>query len=226
MVTFSFLFPEVVLRTRSPYNHDICVVRQWSGYKLLVNGSPQSGPYIRMLWNRALRKFKLDSFQNVSKVLVLGVGGGTVIELLTQRFLYAVITAVDIDPTMIEIAKKYFGIDKHTNARLVRADANAFVKHSAKKGTVFDLIVVDLFIGPKIPEFVSSPLFLTNLHAIIKSDGHCCINYLRERQYQEKSDELRVRLSAVWKDVWDMKLYNNRFFFVGTRFADAPARRA
>lgn len=214
MVTFSFLFPEVVLRTRSPYNHDICVVRQWSGYKLLVNGSPQSGSYIRMLWNRALRKFRIDRLQNVMTVLVLGVGGGTVIELLVKSFPRAVITAVDIDPTMIVIAKKYFGIDKYPNVRLKCDDANRFVEHSTKKGTAFDLIVVDLFIGPKIPEFVSSTPFLKNLHAIVRPGGHLVINYLRELEYQAKSEELRLRLSTIWKNVVDVKFYNNRFFFL------------
>lgn len=216
MGLFSFLLPKVVLRTMSPYNHDICVVRQWSGYKLLVNGSPQSGSYIRMLWSRVLRKFKIDSLQNIRTILVLGVGGGTVIELLAKRFPNAIITAVDIDSTMIMIAKKFFGIHKHPNIRLVRADANTFVNQSGKKGELFDIVVVDLFIGPKIPEFVSSTPFLKNLHAIVRPGGCLVINYLRELEYQAKSDELRVRLSAVWKHVGDMKLYNNRFFFAGT----------
>ena len=213
MSFLAFLFPRTVLRTSSHNNQDIRIIGGLGGPRLFVNGSWQSGPYIRKLWSRALRRFTFDSFQNVSKILVLGVGGGTVIELLTKRFPYAVITAVDIDPTMIEIAKKYFGIDKHTNVRLERDDANRFVAHSAKKGPMYDLIVVDLFIGPKIPDFVSSTPFLKNLYAIVKPGGHLVINYLRELEYQRKSDELRDRLSAVWEHVGDMKLYNNRFFF-------------
>lgn len=214
MSFLSSLLPRVVLNTSSRYNSDIRLIREWRGYKLLVRSSPQSGVYIRTLWSRALRKFRIDRLQNVDAVLVLGVGGGTVIELLIKRFPHAVITAVDIDPMMIEIAQKYFGIDKYTNARLVRGDANAFVKHSVKKATVFDLIVVDLFIGPKIPEFVSSIQFLQNLHAIVRPGGHLVINYLRELEYQAKSDELRARLGGLWGNVEDMKLYNNRFFFI------------
>lgn len=216
MSFFSSLLPRVVLNTSSQYNSNIRLIREWGGHKLLVHGSPQSGSYIRMLWSRALRKFRIDTFQNVSKILVLGVGGGTLIELLTKRFPYAVITAVDIDPTMIAIAKKYFGIDTYTNVRLECGDANRFVAHSAKKGPMYDLIVVDLFIGATIPEFVSSIPFLKNLHAIVRPGGYLVINYLRELEYQRKSDALSVCLSAVWKYVGDLKLYNNRFFFVHT----------
>ncbi|MEK9143381.1 MAG: class I SAM-dependent methyltransferase [Patescibacteria group bacterium] len=215
MSFLSSLLPRVVLNTSSRYNSDIRLIRAWGEYKLLVHGSPQSGSYIRMLWRRALQKIKTDELHTITTILVLGVGGGTVIELLIKRFPHAVIIAVDIDPTMMAIAKKYFGIDMYTNVRLECGDANRFVEHSAKKGMVFDLIVVDLFIGATIPEFVSSIPFLKNLHAIVRPGGHLVINYLRELEYQAKSDELCVCLSAIWKHTGDMKLYNNRFFFAG-----------
>lgn len=204
------------LKTSSSYNQDIRVFGGLWGPRLFVNGSWQSGPYIRKLWNHAFRKFKIDALKNIHTILVLGVGGGTVIELLAKRFPHASITAVDIDSQMLDIATKYFGIDKYPNVRLACDDANRFVEHLAKKRTAFDLIVVDLFTGPKIPEFVSSPIFLVSLHTIIRPGGHCCINYLRELEYQAKSDKLMVRLNALWGHVEDMNFYNNRFFLAGT----------
>ena len=86
MLSFMSFFPKTVLKISSRYNADIRVVREWSGMKLLVHGSPQSGSYIRMLWSRALRKFHVDSLQTIHSILVLGVGGGTVIDLLAKRF--------------------------------------------------------------------------------------------------------------------------------------------
>lgn len=212
MSLLSFFIPQTVLRFSSTYNSDIQVTRGLGGTRLLVNGSWQSGPYIRKLWTSAFRKFGIDALQNIRTILVLGVGGGTVIELLAKRFPHATITAVDIDPTMIAIAKDYFGVDKYLNVHLERGDANVFVTQSGKKGTAFDLVIVDLFIGPTIPEFVSSTPFLNNLHAIVTPGGHLVINYLRELEYREKSDELMLRLNALWGHVEDMNLYNNRFF--------------
>lgn len=216
MSFLSLLLPQTVLITSSRFNTAIRVVREWGGMKLLVNGSPQSGSYIRMLWSRALRKFHVDALQSVQTILVLGVGGGTVIEILAKRFPRAAITAVDIDPTIIKIAKEYFEIDKHPNVRLVQANANVFVARSARKGTVFDVVVVDLFIGPKIPAFVSGVPFLTFLHKIVKPGGNLLINYLRELEYQERSDAFFVRLKEFWRHVEDLKLYNNRFFLART----------
>ncbi len=216
MSYFQSFFPHIVLKSSSSYNQDIRIFGGLGGLRLFVNGSWQSGPYIRKLWNHAFRKFGITRLNTIQTILVLGVGGGTVIELLADSFPHASITAVDIDSQMLDIATKYFGIDKYPNVRLECDDANRFVEHLAKKGTAFDLIVVDLFTGPKIPEFVSSPIFLVLLHTIIRPGGHCCINYLRELEYQAKSDELCARLNVQWKHVIDMCVNSNRFFFSGT----------
>lgn len=216
MSIFQSFFPHAVLKSSSPYNQDVRVFGGLGGLRLFVNGSWQSGPYIRKLWTSAFRKFKMDALKNIRTILVLGVGGGTVIELLAKRFPHASIAAVDIDSQMLDIATKYFGIDKLAHVQFVCADAGVYLDQLVTKGTIFDLVVVDLFIGPKIPEFVSSLPFLKSLYAIIKSDGHCCINYLRELEYREKSDELMLRLNALWGHVEDMNLYNNRFFLAGT----------
>ncbi|KKU25068.1 MAG: Spermine synthase [Microgenomates group bacterium GW2011_GWA2_46_16] len=166
----------MLFKTSSFYNQDIRVFGGFWGPKLFVNGSWQSGPYIRKLWNHAFRKFKIDTFKNIRTILILGVGGGTVIELLARRHPNATITAVDIDETIIDIARRYFHADTITNLRVVCGDAKVFVR----SGNRYDLVIVDLFIGPKIPEFVSLPSFQKDLYRITKSDGYCCINYLRE----------------------------------------------
>lgn len=216
MSFLSSLFPQTVLRTSSRYNSDICVIREWGGHKLLVNGSRQSGPYIRKLWERAFRKFRLVDLQDMHTIVVLGVGGGTVIELLAKRFPAAAITAVDIDPTMIAIAKQYFGIERLPNVRLVGADAKIFVEHCSKKGKVFDLVIVDLFIGREIPAFVATERFYKKFKHVTSPRGAVVINYLREREYQKKSEEVMSVLQRIFFTVRDYSIANNRFFFAST----------
>lgn len=200
----------------SSYNPDIRVVCEWGGYKLLVRGSPQSGSYVRMLWQRAFGRFRLDAIKDVSSILVLGIGGGTVIDLFAKLYPKASVIAVDIDEVIIGIAKRYFHVDRHTGLHIVHEDANEYVARSLRAKKAFDLVIVDLFIGPEIPSFVSSEVFLGNLRRILKPSGHVLINFLRERTYQEKSDVLYTRLSAVFTTVDDMVLYNNRFFYIST----------
>lgn len=210
MTFLSSLLPRTVLKSSSRYNSDIRVVREWAGLKLLVNGSRQSGPYIKNLWERALRTFTLER-QSFPSILVLGVGGGTVIELLATWYPGATITAVDIDSTMIAIAKGYFGIGNVPNVRLIQADAKIFVN---KKVKPFDLIIVDLFIGREIPAFVTKGSFYRDLKRLLMPRGSIILNYLREMEYQKKSDTLSGRLILLFSTVRDFVYANNRFFFL------------
>lgn len=210
----SYLFPRIVLRTKSSYNRDIRVIEEAGRLKLLVNGSRQSGPYIEKLWRYALDHFRIDDDQVVKRILVLGVGGGTVIHLLHKIFPKAAITGVEIDPVMIDLGKKYFGLDRSL-VNVFQADAHKYVhKYVQKRAQPFDLIIIDLFVGREIPAFVSSKQFLKELRRLKGESGRIIINYLREQEYSVLSDKLEVKLREFFALVQDAALGNNRFFFV------------
>lgn len=209
MNRLSYLFPRVVAKLSSSYNQDIRIIEERGRYKLLVNGSRQSGKYIEDLWNAAFRSLHIDGGKRVRSILVLGVAGGTVIHLLHKRFPAARITGVDIDPVMIDIGKRYFGLDTIPVLRLVRDDARHFVRRTAHR---FDLIIVDVFFGREIPAFVESPLFLRRLSQLLNNGGTVVINYLRELEYGMKSDTLMKTLQRIFPTVSDFGRYHNRFF--------------
>src|SRR3990170_5760994 len=136
----SYIIPQTIARFSTKYNEDIRVVEESGKPKLLVDGSRQSGGYVEWLWKKAFAAFKLGSGLKgpqglIPTILVLGVGGGTVIHLLHKRYPDAHITAVDIDPKMIEIGKRFFALGTIPNLSLVVADAEKFIK----KKTHFDL---------------------------------------------------------------------------------------
>lgn len=206
-------FPKTIARLSSPYNADIRVVEERGVLKVLVNGSRQSGEYIKMLWDTAFDAFDVGEHKAVSSILVLGVGGGTVIHLLSHLFPEANITAVDIDPTMIDVGRRYFKLDAIPHLTLVEADARAYVVSQAKRPPRYDLIVVDLFVGRDIPEFVSDISFLQDCKRLLSKRGSIVINYLRELSYGEKSNEVKSKLEQLFSTVQEIVLYRNRFFF-------------
>src|SRR3990167_5585346 len=201
MSLVSYIIPQVVARFSTKYNPDIRVVEESGKLKLLVNGSRQSGVYIEWLWKKAFSVFGLGRY---TSILILGVGGGTVIHLLHKRYPDAYITAVDIDPTMIDIGVKYFGLGGVPNLTLVTADAKNF-----KITRAYDLVVVDLFIGRHIPDFVSSVAFLKRLEG-----STVIINYLRELEYKEKSQKLQTLLEKIFPVVKNYQIARNSFYFV------------
>ncbi|MCJ7826296.1 hypothetical protein MUP56_01605 [Patescibacteria group bacterium] len=209
----SYLFPQTILITTSAYNRHIRVNEEWGKMKLLVDGSSQSGAYIEKLWKKALKRFAVDTHLPLRNALVLGVGGGTVISLLHDLFPHVTQACVERDKVIIDIAKNYFSIGRIPHITLIEADAQKYIKQLVKEKKMYDCIVVDLFSGPHVPEFVRDERFLRSLQGILTENGCILINYLREREYKKKSDELDRSLQNVFGQVKDFPIAYNRFFY-------------
>ena len=76
------------------------------------------------------------------RVLLLGLGGGAVLHVLQQLLEPRRLTAIEIDPVHIGIARRWFGIE-HTSVDIVHADAFNWVPHCKD---AFDVIVDDVFL--------------------------------------------------------------------------------
>lgn len=212
MSWLTYFIPRTILKTGSAYNRDIRIIEERKKYKLLVNGSRESGAYIEKLWQKALTTFGITERLPIKRILVLGVAGGTVIHLLNKTYPEATILGVDIDQTMINIGKRYFGLDRIANLSIVCQDAEAYIHKTIKSKGQFGLIIVDLFVGTHVPEFVRKQSFLEDLKTLLKKDGVVIINYLREFEYLQKSEILKKKLLALFTYVQEQSFYNNRFF--------------
>ena len=80
--------------------------------------------------------------KSLSNVLVLGAGGGSVINLIHYFYPDANITAVDFDRVHLKVAKKYFKVNTK-KCELIYSDAQKWIKNNGKNK--FDLIVDDVF---------------------------------------------------------------------------------
>jgi len=207
----SYLFPQTVLITSSPYNHHIRVNEEWGKMKLIVNGSPQSGSYIEMLWKKTLTHFSIPK-KPIHSALILGLGGGTVLTILSRIFPGIRQTCVDIDKTIIGIAKKYFLVDSIPHLIIVESDAELYVRRIAQEKKKYDVVIIDLSFGRNIPSFVSKKYFLKHIYTLITPRGCLLFNYLREKEYKDKSDVLFQTLQSIFSDVSDFEIANNRFF--------------
>jgi spermidine synthase len=101
---------------------------------------------LQRVWELTLDQISL---RGVERILILGMGGGSSIELLRKKFKYkGKIVAVEIDPVIIEIAKTEFNIKSDSDLKIECMDAVDYVNKKTRK---FDLILVDVFIDDKIP---------------------------------------------------------------------------
>jgi spermidine synthase len=115
------------------------------------------------------------------RVLVLGVGGGAVMHMMNDFFDCDSITGIEMNPTHIEIAQKYFGLSS-ANIQLVEADAISWVENNNDlSDQKFDIIIDDLFYEEEgEPVKVSPPTatWFYNLYRLLKPNGMIIMNFV------------------------------------------------
>jgi spermidine synthase len=114
--------------------------------------------------------------------LILGMGGGTIAQLLLRRFRDLWITGVETDPRIIRLAQSAFGLDL-PNVEIVHGDAFQFV---AEADARFGYIAVDLFAADEIPRGVFARPFLKQVRALLMPGGLAAINFFRDRRMKDR----------------------------------------
>ncbi len=80
---------------------------------------------------------------NIRRVLVLGVGGGAVIQLLRRFVQPDSVVGIELNPVHLSVARRFFAV-KGKDVQLIKANAVDWIKRY--QGPPFDLIIDDLFV--------------------------------------------------------------------------------
>lgn len=130
-------------------------MRTWGmGTYIQADGLTQSGGIVEKIWKQTLKKVRRSQIA-VHRSLILGLGGGTAAKLIGKFWPKAKITGVEIDPVMIELGKKYLGLDK-AKVDIKITDADKF-----KFGS-YDLVIVDTYFGDEFVDLVKPDLLKSN----------------------------------------------------------------
>jgi spermidine synthase len=112
--------------------------------------------------------------------LLLGLGGGTLAQLLFRRYPGIEIVGVDADRELIDFAREHFGLDV-PGLEVVIGDAFRYVEESSRS---FDFIAVDLFAGYDFQRGVLSKPFLRKLKAMAGRGGEVVFNLFKDKRTQ------------------------------------------
>lgn len=180
--------PKVIEEFESKYSGKIRVM-QIFGYKYVSTGYwTQSGGIIKEVWAPVFKKIHP---QKNKSWLILGLATGTIAKMIRQQ---TVITGVEIDPVMIAIGKKYFGLNQIPNLKIVVIDAQKF-----KSRQPFDYVLVDLYCVDQLPQFVYSQKFLSSLSHL---GNIVIINHLYHSEDQkDNARKLVARLEKIFGKV-------------------------
>lgn len=139
------------------------------------------------------------------KVLVLGVGGGSVLKYLLHYFPSIEIDAVELRPEVTRIAHEYFSLYSDERLQIQHGHAEEFLNKS-QKDSQYDLIIIDLFLTTKNKDIsVDISEQFTQLDMLLTHDGILCMNVIGNNiaQFHGLDDMRRIfgkRLYAMAVD--------------------------
>ena len=153
-------------------------VEEYEGHRVLIQdgvilsvavpaGDPSFGYWTAMLPEGTPRT-----------ALLLGFGAGTLAHLVARRFPGIRIVGVDIDPRVIEFARRHFDLAV-PNLEIVIGDAFAYAVACREP---FDYVAVDLFCGRAFQRGALAKPFLRSLKAIAGPTGEIVVNLFKDRR--------------------------------------------
>jgi spermidine synthase len=207
LLTFgSYLTSVTVFTSTSIFNQDIKVIKNYGQNELWINKIRQSGGHITGLWNLAFGEVNRLKQNNPKSFIIFGVGGGTVLKLIHKMYPAAIADAVDIDAEVIRIGKRYFGLDKLGIRNFYCADASKLNINAS-----YDFIVIDLYNGEHVPDFVLTSKFLKQIKQMLNPSGSILINYYDDQAIHRDND-LNNSLNKIYRSVKKIPVYQNMMF--------------
>ncbi|PZN31668.1 MAG: spermidine synthase [Proteobacteria bacterium] len=139
------------------------------------------------------------------RILIVGLGGGTLPRVLEQLLPEARIDVVEIDPAVIRVAKSHFGFAESERVRVAAMDGRVFVKRAQRDGRRYDMVMLDAFDHEYIPEHLLTRDFLAEVRAVMTPDGVLVANtFSSSRLYDHES----VTYAAVFDRFFNLKREN------------------
>ena len=164
------------LRIPSEVHGKIRCTRWFGRWSVESGGTGQANAYLNTLWRKALRRAIPDP-QNITRILILGFGTGGAFREFYRRFPRAHIVTVEIDPVMVDLARRFGMFHGTVWPEIHMGSAEQVLPTLSGR---FDLIVSDMFVGHEVAADTASPLLMREVQRLLHPHGHLIVNAYRE----------------------------------------------
>jgi len=196
----------VIYEKASPYN-TVIVTEDYKGLRTLLferGGGRQSvvkpgdPDHLELAYARvALAGLALC--EEPRRILVVGLGGGSLPMFLRRHYPAAAIDVAEIDPGVVDVAKQFFGFREDELTRAHVGDGRQFIEN-VRQG--YDIIFLDAFGARDVPKHLTTQEFLQAVRRALVTSGVVVSNVWRPsanplhdsmvRTHQEAFDELYI----------------------------------
>jgi spermidine synthase len=138
-------------------------------------------------------------------VLIIGLGGGTIPRALQELIPNARIDVVEIDPAVVNVARRYFDLGQSSQLNVIEADGRVHVKRALRGEQRYDLIMLDAFDHEYIPEHLLTQEFLKEVKSLLAPGGVLAANtFSSSRLYDHES----TTYASVFPQFFNLKREN------------------
>lgn len=143
--------------------------------------------YSRDVWDALLPS------ERPANALILGLGGGTIAALMTQRWGPVPIVGVERDPAVAWLAQREFGLAALPHVHVVVGDAFEYVRRCEDQ---FDAICVDLYVAGRMAHGVLGGAFLRDVERLLTAEGTITFNLWRSPYLADQLNRIRRHLEV------------------------------
>lgn len=196
------------------------VLEKYNGERTLTinhwaQGITTADPSISQSYWAKVSELIITTCQNKKspKILMFGLGGNTISQLIQKQNINIHQTIIEIDPVIIEFCRKYFDLDQLSNAKIINQDAYKLIASRQFKNESFDVIVVDISTGnpPLVDPKSAMPSFVKQISKLLKKDGKIIFNRHADTAIIRLENEvLRSHLQKSFKKIASIKTFDPR----------------
>jgi spermidine synthase len=194
----------LLLEKKSPYN-TILVSEDDKGLRILrfePGGArqtvvkPGDPDHLELPYVRAI-PVAFIYVEKPQRVLVVGLGGGTIPSFLRRRFPDLAIDAVELDPGVVEVAKSHMDFREDANLRAHVEDGRRFIERAAHR---YDIIFLDAYGADSVPYRLATREFLQSVRRALTPRG-VVVSNIWSRVYNPLYDSMLRTYRGVFDEV-------------------------
>jgi len=122
------------------------------------------------------------------KILIIGLGGGSLPSALKKIVPRARIETIELDPSVAKVAERFFGFTPGKDNTVAIEDGRVFVKRAQRQGKKYDLVILDAFDHVYVPEHMLTREYLLEVKSLLEKDGVLAANtFSSSRLYDAES---------------------------------------
>ena len=164
------------------------------------------------------------------RVLIVGLGGGSMVHFLKHHDPSLKVDVVDIDPMIVEVADQFFQVKSDGNVKIYAEDGEKFLKNTKE---LYDVIYMDAFLKPApdtsiegIPAHLQTIAFYKETQKKLKPGGLVVFNLNGNPKLDKEMKDIR----DAFPQAYEFKLsHESGYVVVGSttdkRISDADVQK-